>query len=71
MEVRISNHGVPHLIIDIDNVKYSACYFGRSNIYRVWEWETQKKIGDISIKRKEIFNLEDKIKSLIYENKTR
>lgn len=41
VQVRLSKHGVPHLIVAVDGYEYSVCYFSKKQgpMYRVWLWE--------------------------------
>ena len=35
-DLKISNGGVPHLVLEKDGIPASVCYFGRSDVYRVF-----------------------------------
>jgi len=59
IQIRISNRGVPHTIITTDMGEYSFCFMGKEKFYRVWEWETQKKIGDIPLLKGDMVDVEE------------
>ena len=44
VSVRLSQHGVPHLIVAVDGYEYSVCYFSKREgpMYRVWYWEPER-----------------------------
>ncbi len=49
--LRRSKKGVPHIIVDIGKEKFSICYFGKSNLYRVFKYDgiENTKVGDIPL----------------------
>lgn len=44
VSVRLSQHGVPHVIVAVDGYEYSVCYFSKREgpMYRVWYWEPDR-----------------------------
>ena len=44
VSVRLSQRGVPHMIVTVDGYEYSVCYFSKRNgpMYRVWYWEPDR-----------------------------
>jgi len=67
IQIRISNRGVPHNIITIDNVEYSFCFMGNGKFYRVWEYGIQRKLGDIILEKGDMIDIEGWISSKIEE----
>lgn len=56
VRVRLSQRGVPHLIVVVDGYEYSVCYFSKRDgpMYRVWFWEPdrdgeQQRLVDIPL----------------------
>ncbi len=56
VRVRLSQRGVPHLIVTVDGYEYSVCYFSKREgpMYRVWYWEPnrdgeQERLVDIPL----------------------
>lgn len=43
---RLSNNGVPHIIIEADGQVYSACWFNKTKKWKLWEdyHKTNKKV---------------------------
>lgn len=71
IKIRVSNKGTPHTLITTDTGEYSFCFMGRDRLYRVWEWDTQKKIGDIPLPKGKMVDVEEwlivKLEELIQE----
>lgn len=44
VRVRLSQRGVPHMIVNVDGYEYSVCYFSKQYgpMYRVWYWEPER-----------------------------
>lgn len=44
VRVRLSQRGVPHIIVAVDGYEYSVCYFSKREgpMYRVWYWEPDR-----------------------------
>lgn len=66
---RVSNKGVPHVLITHRGYTFSICYFGKSNLYRIFLYGTgydnNHKLLDIEMQKGDSFNIETTLDGLI------
>ena len=58
---RISKKGVPHTLIEYRGHTFSVCYFGKSNIYRIFlydDYQENSKLLDIELSKGGSFNIQ-------------
>ncbi len=56
---RRSNSGVPHFLVVYEGIEFSVCYFGKTNLYRIFLYGTEnKKLGDFPLDCGGSFSLE-------------
>lgn len=65
---RISNRGVPHVLIVVDGIQYSVCYFGRLKQIKIWNFKTQEKLGAWPIAPGEELDIIDTIRQCREQN---
>lgn len=64
IRLRRSKRGVPHTVFETSVGSFSVCYFGKTNTYRIFNWETQERILDVALEKQDEFDFMQVLKQL-------